>query len=221
MGLSLGVHLLNLLAIPAIVFVYYFKKTAQIKPKGVLLTLLLSGVLVLAMLWFIPLIPTIAAYFDLFFVNSLGLPFNSGTVFAILLLFALAAYCIAVTHRRKKVLWNTILLSFTVALIGYSTFAVVVIRSSANTPTNENQPDNPFSLLYYLNREQYGSAPLLSGQTYATPPIDMVEKTNYIKGDGKYIKVAGMPEYKYDSRYTMLFPRMFSSQEDHKNVYKQ
>jgi hypothetical protein len=221
MGLSIGVHLLNLLAIPAIVFVYYFKKTAKIKPKGVLLTLLVSGILVLAMLWFIPLIPTIAAYFDLFFVNTLGLPFNSGTVVAFLLLLALAAYGIAVTHRKKKVLWNTIILSFTVALIGYSSFAMVIIRSSANPPTNENQPDNPFSLLYYLNREQYGSAPLLSGQTFATPPINFIEKTTYVKGDGKYVKAAGMPEYEYDSRYNMLFPRMYSSQKDHKAVYKQ
>ena len=156
MGLSIGVHLLNLLAIPAIVFVYYFKKTTRITPKGVFLTLLVSGVLVLTMLWFIPLIPTIAAYFDLFFVNGLGLPFNSGAIFSVLLLLALAAYGIAVTHRKRKVLWNTVILSFTVVLIGYSSFAVVVIRSSASTPTNENQPDNPFSLLYYLNREQHG-----------------------------------------------------------------
>ena len=221
MGLSIGVHLLNLLAIPAIVFVYYFKKNKQIKPKGIFLTLLVSGVLVLAMLWFIPFIPTIAAYFDLFFVNGLGLPFNSGTVFSILLLLALAAYGIAVTHRKKKVLWNTILLSFTVALIGYSTFAVVIIRSSASTPTNENQPDNPFSLRYYLNREQYGSAPLFSGPTYATPPIDVIEKTTYVKGDGKYVKAEAMPEYKYDSRYNMLFPRMYSTQDIHKEVYRQ
>jgi hypothetical protein len=221
-GLSIGVHLLNLLAIPAIVFVYYFKKTAQIKPKGVFLTLLVSGLLVLLMLWFIPLVPTIAAYFDLFFVNSLGLPFNSGVVFYMALLFALAAYGIVTTHRKKKVLWNTVILSFTVALIGYSSFAVVVIRSSANTPTNENQPDNPFALLYYLNREQYGSAPKFSGPTYATPVIDAIEHTTYIKGDGKYVKaVRDMPEYKYDSRYTMLFPRMFSPDDKHKAVYKQ
>ena len=221
MGLSLGVHLLNLLAIPAIVFVYYFKKTAQVKPKGVILMLLLSGLLLLAMLWFIPLIPTIAAYFDLLFVNSLGLPFNSGAVFSVLLLLALAAYGIVATHRKKKVVWNTILLSFTVAFIGYSSFAVVVIRSSANTPTNENQPDNPFSLRSYLNREQYGSKPLLSGHTYATPPIEYIEKTTYIKSNGKYVKAKAMPELKYDSRYTMLFPRMYSREELHKNVYKQ
>ncbi|MDR3183908.1 MAG: DUF2723 domain-containing protein [Prevotellaceae bacterium] len=221
MGLSIGVHLLNLLAIPAIVFVYYFKKTAQIKSKGVFLTLLIAGGLVLLMLWFIPLVPTIAAYFDLFFVTSLGLPFNSGTVFAILLLFALAAYGIAATHRKKKVLWNTVILSFTVALIGYSTFAVVVIRSSANTPTNENQPDNPFSLLYYLNRVQYGAPPLLSGPTYASRPIDINEKTAYAKSNGKYVKVRGMPDYKYDSSSTMFFTRMFSTKEEHKNIYKQ
>ncbi len=220
MGLSLGVHLLNLLAIPAIVFVYYFKKY-KVTNKGIILALLISGGLVLLMLMFIPSIPTIAAYTDLFFVNSLGLPFNSGAAFAVLGLLGLAVYGMIYTRKHNRVTLNSAFLMFIVAVIGYSTFAVVVIRSSASTPTNENQPDNPFSLLYYLNREQYGAPPLLNGQTYATPPIDYIEKSNYIKDGKKYRKVKGMPDYKYDSRYTMFFPRMHSHDASHKRVYEQ
>ncbi len=220
MGLSIGVHLLNLLAIPAIVFIYYFKKYT-VSPKGVILALLISGGLVLLMLGFIPTVPKIAAYVDLFFVNSLGLPFNSGAVFSFLGLMGLAAYGMVYAHRKGKVALNSAFLMFIVAMIGYSTFAVVVIRSQANTPTNENQPDNPFSLLYYLNREQYGSAPLLSGQTFATPPIDYVDHYTYIKENGKYRKIKGMPSYKYDTRYTMFFPRMHSHDASHKKIYEQ
>ncbi|MDR3236104.1 MAG: DUF2723 domain-containing protein [Prevotellaceae bacterium] len=222
MGLSIGVHLLNLLAIPAIALVYYFKKHEKITSKGVILTLLTGGALVLAVLFFIPFLPTFASYFDLVFVNSFGLPFNSGVIFAVLLILAAAVYGIVVTYRKKKVLWNTIILSFIVVLIGYSTFAVVVIRSSANTPTNENQPDNPYALLYYLNREQYGSAPLISGETYASNIVDYApKKSKYIKKGDKYVEIDVFAGYKYDPRHTMFFPRMWSAhQEQHKNVYK-
>jgi phage shock protein PspC (stress-responsive transcriptional regulator) len=220
MGVSIGVHLLNLLAIPAIVFIYYFKKY-KVSTKGVIFTFFLSGALVLMMMQFVPFIPTLAAYFDLFFVNSLGAPFNIGATIAILLLLGLAVYGIVYTFRKKKIFWNTVILMFTVAMIGYSSFAMIVIRSSANTPTNENQPDNPFSLLYYLNRDQYGSAPLLSGPTYATPPIGAIEKSIYIKSNGKYQKIKVMYDPKYDSRYTMFFSRMHSYQDTHKAVYKQ
>ncbi len=222
MGLSIGVHLLNLLTIPAIVFIYYFKKYT-VSRKGILLALIISGALVLLMMQFIPAIPKIAAYTDLFFVNSLGLPFNSGAVVAFLGLMALAAYGMVYTRKRNKPIWNSACLMFIVAMIGYSTFAVVVIRSNANTPTNENQPDNPFALLYYLNREQYGSAPLLNGHSYATPPIDLTENYTYTKDNGKYRKVKGMPTYKYDPSETMFFPRMHSQEPTgaHKKVYQQ
>ena len=219
MGLSIGVHLLNLLTIPAIVFIYYFKKYT-VSTKGVIWALLAAGGLIILMLGFIPTVPRIAAYVDLFFVNVLGTPFNMGMVFAVLALFGLAIFGMIYTRRRKLVAWNSAFLMFIVAMIGYSTFAVVVIRSSANPPTNENQPDNPFSLLYYLNREQYGSAPLLSGPTFASRPIDYVEKYTYIKDGKKYRKVQAMPGYKYDTQYNMFFPRMHSLDDNHRKVYE-
>ncbi|MDR0295401.1 MAG: DUF2723 domain-containing protein, partial [Prevotellaceae bacterium] len=219
MGLSIGVHLLNLLTIPAIVFIYYFKKY-KVSIKGIIWALLIGGALTLLMLVFIPTVPKIAAYVDLFFVNTLGAPFNLGAVFAVLAMFALAVLGMVYTRRRKLVAWNSAFLMFIVAMIGYSTFAMIVIRSSANTPTNENQPDNFFSLLYYLNREQYGSAPLLSGPTYASSPIDYNDNYKYLKDGKKYRKIKGMPDYKYDTKYNMFFPRMHSIDPQHKKFYE-
>jgi len=220
MGLSIGVHLLNLLAIPAIALIYYFKKY-KTTFWGIVKTLILSCVLLLFVMLLIPTIPRFAGFFDILFVNSFGMPFNSGAAFFMLLLFALFAWGLWITHKKGKVLLNTLVLCFTVFVIGFSSFAVVVIRSSANTPTNENQPDNAFALLYYLNREQYGSAPLISGQTFATPAVAYDPSYRYIRHNGKYIKNEGNPGLKYDSRYTMMFPRMYSPQADHVEHYKQ
>jgi hypothetical protein len=225
MGLSIGVHLLNLLTIPSIVFIYYFKKY-KVSKKGLFLALLAAGGLTFLMLKFIPAVPLIAGYVDLFFVNILGAPFNIGAVFAVFALLALAVLGMIYTRRRKLPAWNSAFLMFIVAMIGYSTFAVVVIRSSANTPTNENQPDNPLSLLSYLNREQYGSVPLLRGPTFASYPTDFAETFKYIKdGKGmkdakKYWRVNGMPEYEYDTKYYMFFPLMHSIDASHKKIYQ-
>jgi len=219
MGLSIGVHLLNLLTIPAIVFIFYFKKY-KVSTKGMIGALLIAGALTFLMLGFIPAVPRIAAYVDLFFVNVLGAPFNVGMVFAVLALMGLAVFGMIYARRRKLVAWHSAFLMFIVAMIGYSTFAMVVIRSSANPPTNENQPDNPFALLYYLNREQYGSAPLLSGPSFASRPIEYVDKHTYIKDGNKYRKVKAMPDYEYDTRYNMFFPRMHSLDKNHRRVYE-
>ncbi|MDR0729008.1 MAG: DUF2723 domain-containing protein, partial [Prevotellaceae bacterium] len=220
MGLSIGVHLLNLLAIPAIALVYYFKKYT-VSVWGVVKTLLISVVLLGFTMLLIPMLPRIAGAFDLLFVNKFNLPFNTGMIFFMLLLFAALAWGIYVSYQKGKVFWNTALLCLTVFVIGVSSFAMIVIRSSAGTPTNENQPDNAFSLLYYLNREQYGSAPLIKGQTFATPPIGYKDNPVYAKKDGRYVKIQGMPQAEYDSRYTMLFPRMWSTKAAHVELYKQ
>ncbi len=168
MGLSIGVHLLNLLAIPALVFVYYYKKY-DVTKKGIFYVLVISA-LILGFILFgiIPYLPKIAALFDLFFVNVIGLPFNSGAAFFMIALLVILFWAIFKTYKKGKVLWNTVLLAFTMIVIGYSSFAVVIIRSSANTPTNEYQPDNPFTLVRYLGREQYGSNPLIYGESYAS-----------------------------------------------------
>ncbi len=222
MGLSVGVHLLNLLAIPAIVFVYYFKKY-KISTKGIIGASLVSMLLIAVTLWGLIIVgtPNLLAYFDLFFVNTLGMPYNSGAVFCMLLIFAALAYGIYYTYKRGKVLWNTVWLSTSVFYIGFSLFAVIIIRSAANTPTNENQPDNPFSLAYYLGREQYGSSPLVSGATFASAPIAGDPVYGYTKKDGKYLKILTSMDYKYDPNVVAFFPRMHSIKEEHKAFYRQ
>src|SRR5674536_199447 len=109
-----------------------------------------------------------------------------------------------------------------VILIGYSANAIIVIRSSANTPLNENNPSNPFNLLYFLNREQYGERPLFRGQYYNAPVTDYIDgKAKYALEDGKYIITGHNLERVYDPRFITIFPRMWSDQSDHEEVYKQ
>ena len=138
-GLSIGVHLLNLLAIPAIVFVYYFKKYNASR-KGILYCLTISFVVVAIIMYgIIPGVVKIASTFELVFVNGIGLPFNTGVMIYAILLIGLIVWGIRYTISKNMVLWNTVLLSVTVILIGYSSFAIIVIRSSANTPMGPKQ----------------------------------------------------------------------------------
>ncbi|RLD79888.1 MAG: DUF2723 domain-containing protein, partial [Bacteroidetes bacterium] len=226
-GLSIGVHMLNLLAIPAIAFVYYFKKY---KPttKGALLTLVVSMIVLSVIMYvIIPGIVSLSTAFELFFVNSLGLPFNSGTMVYFVLLFALIVIGNILTIRYKKVILNTIMLSFIFILIGYSSFFILIIRSNENTPINENCPDDAISLLSYLNREQYGTWPKLYGQYYTAPAVDYKDASpQYIrdKKAGKYVitnkREGTIPVY--DKRFTTIFPRMWSAQKpEHKRMYNQ
>jgi hypothetical protein len=168
-GLSIGVHLLNLLAIPAIAFVYYYKKY---KPgtKGILITGAISVfLLVFIMYVIIPWVVDLSAKFELFFVNKLGMPFNSGTVIYFMVVIGLLVFGIHYTRKKGKLIANTAILALTFILIGYSSFLMLVIRANANTPINENNPDDAISLLSYLNREQYGSWPIFYGQYYNAP----------------------------------------------------
>ena len=193
MGLSIGIHLLNLLAIPALVFLYYYKQRedGHYSLKEYVKIFLVS-VVILAVILFgiIPYLPKIAAYFDLFFVNTLGLPFNSGAAFFMLLLLGLCFWGLFRTMKQGKVFANTVLLCFTMIVIGFSLFTIVIIRSSAKTPTNEYQPDNPFTLVRYLGREQYGSNPLVYGQ-YFDAPYDIEETRYWAPMGDEYIHTEG------------------------------
>lgn len=219
MGLSIGVHLLNLLAIPALVFMFYYRqredKSFSFKE---LLKIFLIGVAILAVILFfiVPLTPKFAAYCDLFFVNVLGLPYNFGAAFFVLAVLGLCFWGIFRTLKSGKVFWNTALLCLTTILIGFSVFSVCIIRSSAKTPTNEYQPDNAFTLVRYLNREQYGSAPLLYGQYYGAP-YDLKNGKYWAPVDGKYKKVDSPVDAEYTAEGKMLFPRMWSSSGDGRN----
>ena len=227
MGLSIGVHLLNLLAIPAIVFIYYFKKH-EISKKGIFYTSLISlGLLILIMYGIIQGIFVIGSKFELLFTNGFGLPFYTGLIFYFTLLFAGIIYGIYHTYKKKKVLWNTIFTMFAVILIGYSTFVIILIRSKADTPMNQNKPDNVFSLLSYLNREQYGDRPLLYGQYFNAPldnddPYPKVKPIYYEKKDkndkDKYVIVDYKLKRNYVPEYKTFFPRMYSDSESPNHI---
>ena len=222
MGLSIGIHLLNLLAIPALVFLYYYKQRedGHYSLKEYVKIFLVS-VVILAVILFgiIPYLPKIAAYFDLFFVNTLGLPFNSGAAFFMLLLLGLCFWGLFRTMKQGKVFANTVLLCFTMIVIGFSLFTIVIIRSSAKTPTNEYQPDNPFTLVRCLGREQYGSNPLVYGQ-YFDAPYDIEETRYWAPMGDEYIHTEGPGDVTYASEGKMLFPRMWSSDSRHISFYK-
>lgn len=219
MGLSIGVHLLNLLAIPAIVFVYYFK---NYKPAitGIIISLLISVAILGAMMYIIiPGLVSIGTVFELMFINGFGLPYHSGLIFYFIALFVLLGFLIYLTHKKGKVLWNTILLGFTVIAIGYSSYAVIVIRSVADTPLNESAPDSAFDLLRYLNREQYGQTPLFYGTYFNSPPVRIIDGNPlYYKEDGKYVKVK-QRDYEYDPEFKGFFPRMWSERPEHIEQY--
>ena len=172
MGLSIGVHLLNLLTIPAFVFMYYYRMNEDKKlPFAKLAGIFAIGVVIefLLVYLFIPYLPKLAAFFDRVFVNGFGLPYNSGALFFMVALLGLCFWALFVTLRKGKVFWNTVLLCVTTLVIGFSLFSIVIIRSSVKTPTNEYQPDNPYTLVRYLSREQYGSTPLIYGQYFDAP----------------------------------------------------
>lgn len=268
MGLSIGVHLLNLLTIPAIGLVYYFRKY-EFTWKGFIISIAASFlILTLLMYGIMPGIVTISSRFDLFFVNSLKLPVNSGMLFHVILvgvffvlalratlnnssakktsiltiaalffsgiwvltgstLFNLIAFIVIAGSvwyffGKNKLTLNTALTAIIVILIGYSSNAIIVIRASANTPLNENNPSNPFNLLYFLNREQYGSRPLFKGPYFNAPVTAYKDgKARYSLENGKYIVTSHDLEREYDPRFMTLFPRMWSDQADHPQAYEE
>ena len=226
MGLSIGVHLLNLLAIPAIVFVYYFRKYETTR-KGFIFASIVSLIILGVIMWgIIPGVVTVASWFELLFVNTFGLPYKSGALIYIVLVIAAIVYGIRYTTRHKMVLWNTAIVAVTVILIGYSSFALIIIRSSAQPPMDQNSPSNVFSLLSYLNREQYGSRPLFHGQYYNSP---LNPQERYLEGkpvysqiDGKYVETDRRVVPNYDDKFSTIFPRMWSSMDpSHAQAYQE
>jgi len=221
MGLSIGIHLLNLLAIPAIVFVYYFKKYTPTR-NGIIIASFVAIILLGGIMYgILPWVVKLASWFELAFVNGLGFPYNTGVIVYLLLLSGILVWGIWYSNRRNKVVWNTILLGVTVIIIGYSSFLLILIRSQADPPMDQNNPENLFSLQYYLNREQYGDRPLIRGQYYSAPLIDMKDgKKTYTKKDGKYVVTNRNLEYVYEPRFVTIFPRMYSRNPVHVEDYE-
>lgn len=221
MGLSIGVHLLNLLVIPAIVFVYYFRKYPTTRMGNLIATGVAVLVLAAVLYLVIPQTVNLAAYFDLFFVNVLHASYGSGLLFFVIVLTAALVWGLYYTRKNGKVLANTIILAFAVMMIGYGSFAMTVIRASANTPINENDPSNGFNLLSYLNRDQYGDRPLLYGNYYTADVVDQEVLKTYMPTDSCYVEVNKTnPKYIYDKENSTIFPRMFSGSQSHISAYK-
>lgn len=219
MGLSIGVHILNLLTIPALVYVYYFRKTDKVTLKGlVVVTLIAGAILMLINAIIIPYTVYFGAMVDLLFVNSFGLPVNSGMALFALLLIGGMGYMTWLAYRKGRVILNTILLCITMILIGFSSYASVTIRAAATPPMNSNNPDNPFALLSFLNRDQYGSKPLLYGASYSASPIGVKEREfHYLDQDGKYKKSSEITGYEFPSEFMGLFPRMWNNNKSERD----
>ncbi len=213
MGLSIGVHILNLLTIPALVFIYYFRKWEKIDLKGIVAATAISGALLLFINGFvISRAVWLGAMIDLLFVNTFGLPVNSGMVIyslALIIGLGVAAYW---AHLKGKVILNMVLLCATLIFVGYSSYASITIRAVANPPMNSNNPNNPHALLSFLNRDQYGARPLVYGASYAAPVIDFTTRDLYfVNDDGKYEKRTVLSGYQHADNFGMLFPRIWDS----------
>lgn len=221
MGLSIGVHLLNLVTLPALGLIFYFKKY-KASTKGVIYTLLITGFLIILINNFIiPGLPGIAGSFEIFFVNSIGLPFKSGIIIFMLLFAGALGYGIYYTEQKNKELWNTVLLAFSFILIGYSSYALVLIRSNYNPPIDENNPENIVSFVSYLKREQYGSRPLLYGQYFDAEIIDQKKGAPvYVQGKDKYEISDYKLEYVYEPARMTILPRAYSNSENHVAQYR-
>lgn len=219
-GLSIGVHLLNLLVIPSVGLIIYFRKY-KYSLKGLTTTILISGVGIIALLKiFIPGILELSKSLELFFVNNLKLPIHSGIVTYIVLLVAALSAGIAYTQKKQMQILNLALLCATVMLIGYTSYITTIVRASANVPINQGNPDTTFGLLNYLNREQYGTRPILYGENFGSVVTGYKERNTYIAQNGKYIKSKLNPEVEYDSRTVGFFPRMHSAEPEHIEAYK-
>jgi hypothetical protein len=215
MGLSIGVHLLNLLTIPAIVMLYYYKRYDKITKWGTFWAFLI-GCGITGLVQKAVVVWTIkgAGNFDILFVNTFGLPFYSGFVFFFIFIGALVYFGLKIAAKKN---WNFLKLglwSFVFMLLGYSTYFTTLVRSSADPSVDMFNVDNPVSLVGYLSREQYGDWPILYGQDFTAQPEDTKITETYIKSNGKYEKNGQKVEYVYAPSDMHLFPRMWDQSND-------
>ncbi|GAA4338893.1 DUF2723 domain-containing protein [Mucilaginibacter gynuensis] len=221
MGLSIGIHLLNLLTIPALTMVYFFRKSKNINIKSGLLAFL-TGVILLVFVQYgiIQYTVKFSGWFDFFFVNTLGMGFGTGAIVFFALLIGFVVWGILYSIRKRKYFMNLAFLCLTFLYVGYSCFSYVPIRATANPTLNNSHPDNAFTLAGYLNRIQYVPSPLLYGPYYDGKAIDQKEgETLYRKGDKKYEETGKKQILVYD--HNTIFPRMFSNDGQDPLFYQQ
>ena len=215
LGLSIGIHLLGLLVIPAAVMVYYFKRYNYTRKGAIwafVLGCLITGIVQVAIIqWTVKM----AGWFDRLFVNGFSLPFFSGFIFFFLLVAALVVLGLRWANRRNWSFLRLGLWCFTFMMLGYSTYVTTMERSNANPALDMNNVDNPMSLVYYLGRDQYGSQPILYGPHFLAQPTGSEEvKKRFTKGKDKYIEIAPDRELTYESKDYRLFSRVWDSEND-------
>lgn len=223
MGLSIGVHLLNLVTIPALALIIYFKKYKKTTMGGVITSLILGLVCVgFIVEGIIPGIPTLANSLEILFVNNFNLPFGSGIIFFSMVFLITLFFILRYSQKKENVTLNTILLSLTFILIGYSSYSIVLIRSNYNPPIDENNPENILNFISYLKREQYGYRPLITGQYFDANVVGQEETgVTYKRGEDKYEIKEKKLKYIYDSKRTTILPRMYSSSPNHIERYRE
>lgn len=221
-GLSIGVHLLNLVTLPALALIYYFKKYHNPTFKGAIFAMFLGGIaLIIINNLIIPGLPSLAGSMEIFFVNSLGLPFGAGIIFFAILFLGALFFAYRYSRIHEKAILNTVLLSLIFILIGYGSYALIVVRANQDPIINENAPSDIVSYVSYLKREQYGYRPLLHGQYFTAQLTDQEEGDPvYMKGKDKYEIVDYELKNTYDPTKTTILPRIYSTQENHKRIYR-
>lgn len=218
-GLSIGVHLLNLLVLPTVALIIGFKKY-RVSLKNMLLLLAGSGLfIVLLMKVFIPGVFSLAGPLELIAVNQLGLPVNSGFYFYLLLLASLLAVGLMYSHRKQEPTLNLALLCLLFLMIGYTSYLTPFIRSAANPPVDQGNPETTFELINYLNRESYGSRPILYGETYGSVPFSYTDRVSYEFDGRQYYSVKLNPKVTYAEGTTSFFPRLNSDEKQHRQAY--
>ncbi|KQM49928.1 DUF2723 domain-containing protein [Chryseobacterium sp. Leaf201] len=229
LGLSVGVHMMCMLAIPAVCFIYYARKYEFTWKNFILANVITLAILAIVFKGIFPLIMTLFGKLEIFFVNGLGLPFHSGTIVGFILMVALCYFLINYSQKLKKNLYQTIALSVVFMMIGFSCWMVIPIRANANPPMNLNDPDNAIGMLDYYNREQYGDWPTIYGQNYTafltSGGIEKKEdgsfntiKTGetYEKDEktGTYRKTGDRFKYVFNKDHVGFMPRMFNEDKD-------
>ncbi|MEJ7559075.1 MAG: DUF2723 domain-containing protein [Pedobacter sp.] len=219
-GLSIGVHLLSLLAIPAIVLVYYFKKTSKVSAMGIAKAMGVAAIIWVTVQYIVvQYVVLMAAKLDILFVNTFGLGFGSGAGVFVLLIVAALAYGIQYSIKHKKYNLNLSLVCLTFVVFGFSSYFLILIRANAKTNLNLSNPDNALSLYKYLGRTNYGDTPLLYGQTFNADVVNYKETgLEYRRGDKSYEIAGKTTKPEYDKN--MLFPRTYSQKPNHDVFYR-
>lgn len=227
LGISVGVHLMAILVVPAIGYLYYAKKYEFTWKSFLIASVVIAGIFGVVFKVIFPFTMSLFGDLEIFFVNNLNMPFNTGTIVAAIVLIGIFYYAITFTQKKGYKILNTIVLSVLFMLIGFSCWMMIPIRANANPPMNLNDPDNAIGMLDYYNRAQYGDWPVFYGANYTAflDPDGIIGYNDngpiYEKSDkdGKYIVTGRRLDYKFNPKHESILPRMYSSEKGYMENY--